>query len=124
MSQQANTNKYLNTMNTQIQPSIKTIDIQAKEWFDKVNGNSYFSAQVTVNYGMTDEKTYYIPFEYGYGSYFEQAAKQMLFKEGLIANISLYELKEQGIVIRTSKQTNCKKAEVKQFGVNNTQTNI
>lgn len=106
-------------MKTQTQPSIKTIDILAKEWFDKVNGNSYFSAQVTVNYGMADEKTYYIPFEYGYGSYFEQAAQQMLVKEGLIANISLYELKEQGIVIRSNKQVKCKKAEVKQFGVNN-----
>lgn len=106
-------------MNTQIQPSVKTIDIQAKEWFDKVNGNSYFSAQVTVNYGMTDEKTYYIPFEYGYGSYFEQAAQQMLVSEGLIPNVSLYELKEQGIIIRRSKQVKCKKVEVKQFGVNN-----
>ena len=35
---------------------IKTIDIQAKEWFDKVNGNSYFSANVTINYGHENQK--------------------------------------------------------------------
>jgi hypothetical protein len=35
---------------------IKTIDITALEWFDKVNGNSYFSATVTLNFGMKDQK--------------------------------------------------------------------
>ena len=35
---------------------IKTLDITAKEWFDKVNGNSYFSAQVTVNFGMEGQQ--------------------------------------------------------------------
>ena len=28
-----------------------------KEWFDKVNGNSYFSSDVTLNYGMNNQKT-------------------------------------------------------------------
>ena len=43
------------------QTTIKTIDIQAKEWFDKVNGNSYFSAIATINYGLQDQKTINVP---------------------------------------------------------------
>ena len=35
---------------------LKTIDINAKEWRDKINGNSYFSSDVTLNYGMENEK--------------------------------------------------------------------
>jgi hypothetical protein len=38
-------------------PYINTIDIQAKEWFDRINGNSYFSGQVTLDYGQETEKT-------------------------------------------------------------------
>ena len=53
--------------NTETNNTIKTIDIQAKEWFDKVNGNSYFAALVTVNFGMSDEKTIKVPYQYGYG---------------------------------------------------------
>lgn len=35
---------------------IKTIDITAKEWFDRVNGNSYHSVRTVINYGMKDER--------------------------------------------------------------------
>lgn len=38
-------------MNTETQVNdVKTIDVVAKEWRDKVNGNSYFSAQVTASH--------------------------------------------------------------------------
>lgn len=33
-------------MNFNMTTSIKTIDVSAKEWFDKSAGNSYFSGQV------------------------------------------------------------------------------
>ena len=46
----------------------KTIDIQAKEWFDKVNGNSYFAGTITLNYGTETEETFLLPFQYGYGN--------------------------------------------------------
>ena len=39
---------------------LKTIDIQAKEWFDKANGNSYFSGEITLNFGMDDVETFII----------------------------------------------------------------
>ena len=36
---------------------MKTIDIIAKEWFDKINGNSYFSAIIIIDYKMKTEQT-------------------------------------------------------------------
>ena len=66
----------------------KTKDIQAKEWFDKVNGNSYFSGIITVDFGLETEKTFKMPFQYGYGSQYESVAKQILFEAGLITTIS------------------------------------
>ena len=84
----------------------KTIDIQAKEYFDKVNGNSYFSALVTVNLMMKGEKSFKLPFQYGYDRAGEQAAKDLLLKEGLINTVSNMELREQGIVIRANKKEN------------------
>jgi len=53
----------MNNQTAAVNTTIKTLDIQAKEWFDKVNGNSYFSAQVTINFGMPDEKTLYAPLQ-------------------------------------------------------------
>ena len=46
---------------------LKTIDIKAKEWSDKINGNSYFSSDVTLNYGMDSQEVIKLPFQYGYG---------------------------------------------------------
>lgn len=48
---------------------IKTIDIKTLTWFDRVNGNTYFAQEITVNYRMPDEVTYYNPFHYGYDSF-------------------------------------------------------
>lgn len=104
---------------------IKTIDIQAKEWFDRINGNSYFSAVTTLNYGMKSEKTIKIPFEYGYGSQYKFEAERMLTKAGYLPNISemagigsLSEYcRENKIVLRTSMESNCNKSTVKEFGV-------
>jgi hypothetical protein len=56
---------------------IKTIDVQAKEWFDKINGNSYFSANVTINYGLKNAISFYMPMQYGYGDHVNHVA----FKE-------------------------------------------
>ena len=39
------------------------ITVQTKEWFDRVNGNTYFSAEVFL--GM--DKIMSLPFQYGYG---------------------------------------------------------
>ena len=93
----------------------KTIDIQAKEWFDKVNGNSYFAGSVTVNYGMSDALTFVMPFKYGYGRQYEQEAMGILKKERLIDSIYCVDLKDKGIVVRSYIQLGCKKKELKEY---------
>lgn len=99
---------------------IKTIDITAKEWFDKVNGNSYFSARCTINYGMEDEKIVIAHFQYGYGDMYLQAIKEELVKFDLIVADKYIQLptfcREKGIIIRYNKIENCKQRDVKEWG--------
>lgn len=98
---------------------IKTIDVQAKEWFDKVNGNSYFSCLITVNYGLKSELKFTLPFQYGYGSHYQDIAfrtiKSNINKKILkdFKSSSLWRFcDENGILLRSSKQENCKKREL------------
>lgn len=96
---------------------IKTIDINAKEWFDKVNGNSYFAGVVTVNYGMKSERRFIMPFQYGYGSQFEYEALNVLIKEKLATseNHSLWKYcKDNKIIYRYNLKQNCLKKELKE----------
>jgi hypothetical protein len=88
---------------------VKTIDINAKEWFDKVNGNSYWSAQVTINFGMPDSKTVYVPFQYGYGNHYESVSLKQLQTDGILPNDeTIYApwryCQDKGIVYRAQKQ--------------------
>lgn len=87
---------------------VKTIDIQAKEWFDKVNGNSYFAGLVTVNYGMEDAKEFIMPFQYGYGRQYEQEAFKVLREANLINTIYTIELRELGVIVRSNIVRGCK----------------
>ncbi len=95
---------------------INTIDVQAKEWFDKKNGNSYFSAVVTLNFGQPDQKSFAIPFQYGYGDKYQAVALHQLRTDGYIEDREHYALwrycEENGVILRTSKQENCLKREV------------
>lgn len=98
---------------------IKTIDIQAKEWFDSRNGNSYFSAQVTVNFGLDNEKTLKLPFQYGYGDHYVGMAKDELIKEGLIpsgSSVLWRYCQENNIALHTTKKEKCLQRDVKAFG--------
>ena len=100
---------------------IKTIDITALEWFDRINGNSYFSTTITLNYGMKDQKEIDMPFQYGYGDHYIDKANQELVKQGYREgqrheNGSYPALwrycKENNIILRTTKHVNCKKREL------------
>ena len=98
---------------------LKTIDINAKEWHDKINGNSYFSSDVILNYGMQNEKTIKLPFQYGYGDQYIYSSlekvknlfpKSKWYKEKYFHK---YEIKkEYKIIIRNSIKTNCLKREL------------
>lgn len=98
---------------------IKTLDITVKEWFDKVNGNSYWSSRAIVNYGMKTEKTIVSQFDYGYGSHGENATWGNLKRIFKIEDNSPYPsmyCKENGIIYRYSKIKDCRKRDVVAFG--------
>lgn len=99
--------------------NIKTIDIHAKEWFDRVNGNSYFSAIINLNYGLKDCKTIGLPYQYGYGSQYISEALRVLKDEGYIISQDTNSLSrycdENSIILRTFKKEKCLKREVKSF---------
>ncbi len=102
-----------------INMKVKTIDITAKEWFDKTFGNSYFSAQIILNYGFKDQEKYCLPFQYGYGDQYIYEAKASLNQINKIStnynqNLRAY-CKENNIILRKNKIDNCKKKEVKEF---------
>lgn len=101
---------------------IKTIDIDTKEWFDKVNGNSYFSGMITLNYGMNDTKYIEMQFQYGYGEHYINVATMSLIELGYINPVKhkngLYPplwqySRDNNIILRTSKKENCLKRELK-----------
>lgn len=101
---------------------IKTIDIQAKEWLDKVNGNSYFSAVVTVNFGLKTAKQINLSFQYGYGAHYKDMAFKELETLKIIKDVEHYNngsseaiwqyCERNKIILRASKQTNCKKRDL------------
>ena len=96
-----------------MKPQVKTIDIQAKEWFDKVNGNSYFAGVITVNYGKDSEMTFKMPMQYGYGEQYVFEALTILENSNIIDSNRQMILKDQGIIINSSIQTGCKKSDLK-----------
>jgi hypothetical protein len=58
----------------------RSVFIEAREWFDKVNGNSYFSARIWVD----GEVVGVLPFQYGYGNQHEYEAQRWLISEGYL----------------------------------------
>jgi hypothetical protein len=99
---------------------IRTIDVNCKEWFDRVNGNSYFAGVVIINYDMPTEKRFNMPFQYGYGSQYEYEAFKTLQKAGLIpkdANAcpSRYYREVLRAIYRADIIQNCKQKELKEY---------
>ena len=95
---------------------VKTIDVNGLEWFDKVNGNSYFAGIVTVNFGMKDQKEFKMPFQYGYGDSYRYKAFETLQKEGVIPETKeafWQYCRDNGIITRYSMKENCKQRELK-----------
>jgi len=97
---------------------IESIRINAKEWFDKINGNSYFSGVITVN----NERNYLIPFQYGYDSQYEHEAKCLLTEFNQVSakdsqSLSRY-CKENNIQFQSNIIRNCLKRELKAIETN------
>lgn len=94
---------------------MQSIFIEAREWFDKTGGNSYFSARISVD----GELVGYLPFQYGYESQYLTNSAHWLHAQGFISfedkRKGLYRLKDIGVDFYAVKYT-AKKGEVKRFG--------
>ena len=95
------------------------IEVWGKEWFDRVNGNSYFSAKVFLN----DELIATLPFQYGYGDHYEDMAKQAITGrlEKMGITVGEYDrlfriCSENDIKLISHKTEKCLKRDVVAFG--------
>lgn len=58
----------------------RSLFIEGREWFDKVNGNSYFSARIWVD----GAQVAILPFQYGYGDQYLYEAQKKLLELGYL----------------------------------------
>lgn len=93
---------------------LKTVDLSVLRWWDKVNGNSYFAGTITLNFGMPNECTLHMPFQYGSGSQPEFEASKVLQWAGIkFAGRGIqWECRESKVVYRF-KERDAKQAELK-----------
>lgn len=94
--------------------NLKSINIICREWFDKANGNSYFSAKIHVNAGLEDEQEFILPFGYGYGEQFLTNSAKKLQEEGFLPADEKYIMlprycRENGIVLTYKKYESLKR---------------
>lgn len=88
-----------------IKPSdIVAINVTGREWFDKINGNSYndFNIEFALKSGNKSQCIYGV-FAYGYGDYYMQRARVVLKLLGLFS---------PDIPLFNHKQSNCKKRDL------------
>lgn len=95
---------------------MRSLFIEGKTWFDKVNGNSYFSCRIHID----GKLAMVLPFQYGYGNQFEYEAMRALadngkLPEGYSADSYAFRLREAGVDVYTSISEG-KKADVVRFG--------
>ncbi len=101
---------------------IKTIDVNTKEWFDKINGNSYFSGVVTINFKLKNESTFTMPFQYGYGDHYKTETMNLLIANSYIKDAIKYSnggteplwqyCERKNIILRAIKYENCRKKDL------------
>ena len=93
------------------------LEINAKEWLDKVNGNSYFSAVAVLD----DVVVAVLPFQYGYGDHYIDMAFADMQASGALTNdhnlcghariVGRY-CEENKIKLITNKQEGCLKRDL------------
>lgn len=93
---------------------MNSIFIEAKEWFDKTYGNSYFSARIEID----GEPVAFLPFQYGYERQYEHEALKTLKQMGIISETvkTIYDLKQTGISVYSVK-SEAKYRDAKRFGL-------
>tara|TARA_R100000773_G_C4198007_1_gene101447 strand:- start:615 stop:923 length:309 start_codon:yes stop_codon:yes gene_type:complete len=83
----------------------------SKKWRDKINGNTYFSVQIT---DLKNNETMKVPFQYGYGDHFKSITLNQLCKKDNTSKFSLYH-----DFIKWIDEKDCKKKDVLNWGGNN-----
>src|ERR1700722_20407134 len=58
------------------------LTIQGREWFDRINGNSYHCVYIFVNGSLVIT----VPFNYGYGDSYIQSATEALSEAAYLLN--------------------------------------
>ena len=91
----------------------RSLFIEGREWFDKVNGNSYFSARLWVDGGQVA----ILPFQYGYGDQFLYEAQKKLLELGYLPQegknrYSLWTIAQESGFDFYSSKTNTNKREM------------
>ena len=84
-------------------PTIKSLFIEARLWFDKVNGNTYHAVRIQANGQIIGQ----VPMTYGYGDMWQYTALDWLKDKGLVSQEvrSIYELREHAEVYITATDT-------------------
>ena len=62
------------------------ITIIGRRWFDRINGNTYFSAVGIIN----GNEVVKIPFEYGYGDHYSDRIFTEMEKKGYLPDVEHY----------------------------------
>lgn len=93
---------------------MNSVFIEAREWFDKTGGNSYFSARISVDGKIVG----HLPFQYGYGSQYEYEATKWLLENGYLSERiePLWQLRNSGVAVYSVKYSATMK-ETKRFGI-------
>ena len=95
-------------MNTQTEtekllPTIKSLFIEGRLWFDKSGGNTYHAVKIEVN----GQVIKYLPMRYGYGEQYLQTALEYLKSYGLVSEQAnhIRELRESADIYLVSYET-------------------
>lgn len=107
----------LNMLDAWSDKTFVSVRVRVKEWFDKVNGNSYFSARVWVE----DNLVVVLPLQYGYESHGVDRAISELAGLPYYPNRGEREAywrycEENKMKLEYDKEENCLKRDVKAFG--------
>jgi len=93
-----NINKNTTKMRKQKLKKGDTVTVIGRRWFDRVNGNTYHTAEVEVN-GKSIGKS---PMTYGYDDYYIETGKEILlqqydFPRGMTERSPMWQLRDNGV---------------------------
>jgi len=97
--------------------TVFSIDIEALEWFDKLNGNSYHAGEAIINMGRSSERRLQFGLTCGYGMRYYETAIKTIINAGLLPALGITQmydfLNNNSISVKYSIKTGCKKSELR-----------